>query len=202
MRFRGYFRYEDSQVFIYCEGNSVAEKDKEFCNFVNGVRENKYLGCRNNRNTVRYYKQSLFDGTSCGPHAWITAGKCVRKLNIWKRPQWNKCIDCGTKSFREVHCSSPTNLLLDDDECSGLKKPNTERECSKIYPRCEKKQYRWKIEPWSKCSPTCYRSRTVTCLHNNIPEIERLCDNQFSKPHTKESCFYDCKINSSMKYFI
>ncbi|XP_039770670.1 A disintegrin and metalloproteinase with thrombospondin motifs 20 [Ornithorhynchus anatinus] len=106
----------------------------------------------------------------------------------WYRGPWKSCsASCGKGiKYRDVHCMSKSQNILDDERCSLSWKPRTHKACRS--GRCPS----WKANRWKECSVSCgagVQQRDVYCrLKGTGPVTEEMCDDS-TRPHSKRYCW-------------
>uniref|UniRef100_A0A4W5Q4S7 ADAM metallopeptidase with thrombospondin type 1 motif 20 n=1 Tax=Hucho hucho TaxID=62062 RepID=A0A4W5Q4S7_9TELE len=94
----------------------------------------------------------------------------------WHRRPWKPCsVSCGrgTKQ-REITCVYQNQTQIEEEHCSHLSRPRTQKACRG--QGCPS----WKANMWSKCNATCgegMRNRKVLCVGVGLtPVQDALCD--------------------------
>ncbi|XP_042157375.1 A disintegrin and metalloproteinase with thrombospondin motifs 20-like isoform X2 [Oncorhynchus tshawytscha] len=105
----------------------------------------------------------------------------------WHRRPWKPCsVSCGrgTKE-REIACVYPNQTRIEDDHCSHLSRPRTQKACrARGCPS-------WKANRWSECSVPCgvgVQNREVYCRLKGTGRVrEELCGSH-NHPATAQPC--------------
>uniref|UniRef100_A0A6Q2XJ72 ADAM metallopeptidase with thrombospondin type 1 motif 20 n=1 Tax=Esox lucius TaxID=8010 RepID=A0A6Q2XJ72_ESOLU len=105
----------------------------------------------------------------------------------WHRRPWKPCsVTCGrgTKQ-REIACVYQNQTQIEEQHCSHLSQPRTQKACRA--QGCPS----WKVNRWSKCNATCgngMRTRKVLCMGAGLtPAQEAACDPS-SRPALHQPC--------------
>uniref|UniRef100_A0A8C7JEQ1 ADAM metallopeptidase with thrombospondin type 1 motif 20 n=1 Tax=Oncorhynchus kisutch TaxID=8019 RepID=A0A8C7JEQ1_ONCKI len=105
----------------------------------------------------------------------------------WHRRPWKPCsVSCGrgTKE-REIACVYPNQTRIEEDHCSHLSRPRTQKACrARGCPS-------WKANRWSECSVPCgvgVQNREVYCRLKGTGRVrEELCGSH-NHPATAQPC--------------
>uniref|UniRef100_A0A4W5MGN4 ADAM metallopeptidase with thrombospondin type 1 motif 20 n=1 Tax=Hucho hucho TaxID=62062 RepID=A0A4W5MGN4_9TELE len=105
----------------------------------------------------------------------------------WHRRPWKPCsVSCGhgTKQ-REIACVYPNQTQIEEDHCSHLSRPRTQKACrARGCPS-------WKANRWSECSVPCgvgVQNREVYCRLKGTGRVrEELCGTH-NHPATAQPC--------------
>uniref|UniRef100_A0A8C7SEH7 ADAM metallopeptidase with thrombospondin type 1 motif 20 n=1 Tax=Oncorhynchus mykiss TaxID=8022 RepID=A0A8C7SEH7_ONCMY len=105
----------------------------------------------------------------------------------WHRRPWKPCsVSCGrgTKE-REIACVYPNQTQIEEDHCSHLSRPRTQKACrARGCPN-------WKANRWSECSVPCgvgVQNREVYCRLKGTGRVrEELCGSH-NHPATAQPC--------------
>ncbi|XP_015176924.1 PREDICTED: A disintegrin and metalloproteinase with thrombospondin motifs 9 isoform X2 [Polistes dominula] len=118
---------------------------------------------------------------------------------IWNTGDWSECsVKCGNGiQRRQVRCQSPRGGVLNDKECSSVRRPKP-KDTKKCHQSCRTTNNqgnqnnhhpkviirRWKKSGWSACSKTCgggIRTRRIECMRS-------IGKNGLEKPVNEEEC--------------
>nr|XP_033782394.1 A disintegrin and metalloproteinase with thrombospondin motifs 9 isoform X3 [Geotrypetes seraphini] len=105
----------------------------------------------------------------------------------WRTGPWSSCsVSCG-RGFksRNVYCAVKNGVLLGNEYCKHLPKPNVQKKCRG--GRCPK----WKTEGWGQCSVSCGRGlqrRAVFCQSPALKAVREMECKLSSRPRSEQSC--------------
>ncbi|KAF7660784.1 hypothetical protein LDENG_00275340 [Lucifuga dentata] len=105
----------------------------------------------------------------------------------WHRRPWKPCsvsCDVGTKQ-REIACVYQNQTKIDEEHCSHLPRPRTQKACrARGCPS-------WKANRWSECSVTCgvgVQNRDVYCRLKGAGRVRGELCNTRTRPPTVQPC--------------
>ncbi|XP_032067588.1 A disintegrin and metalloproteinase with thrombospondin motifs 9 isoform X2 [Thamnophis elegans] len=112
-------------------------------------------------------------------------GRCPK----WKSGDWGQCsVSCGKGiQQRNVFCQFTASKTAREPECRQSSRPASEQECQ----MAECSFYYWKTGDWKECSKTCgkgSRYRTLTCVDQNMQEVDSLHCDPNKRPSDVEIC--------------